>query len=169
MLAIWRDTSFYTSNYFKFIAAWTTQFWSSITSQFQLFNKKYCTVESVSNWKFWISWNPVGMDKICWYFYILRWKCEFAQSCPTLWDPMDCSLPGCTVRGIFQARVLEWVAISFSRGFSWLRDRTWVSNRTWVSCIVGRCYTLYATREALRWKIKTNHFRIYDAVNIYKL
>ena len=37
------------------------------------------------------------------------------QSCPTLCDPMDCSLPGFSVYGIFQARVLEWVAISFSR------------------------------------------------------
>ena len=36
------------------------------------------------------------------------------QSCPTLSDPMDCSLPGSSVHGIFQARVLEWVAISFS-------------------------------------------------------
>ena len=39
---------------------------------------------------------------------------EVAQSCPTLSDPMDCSLPGSSVHGIFQARVLEWVAISFS-------------------------------------------------------
>ena len=40
---------------------------------------------------------------------------EFAQSCPTLSDPMDCRLPGSTVHGIFQARVLEWVAIAFYR------------------------------------------------------
>ena len=39
---------------------------------------------------------------------------EVAQSCPTLSDPMDCSLPGSSVHGIFQARVLEWVAIAFS-------------------------------------------------------
>ena len=44
------------------------------------------------------------------------------QSCPTLSDPMDCSLPGFSVCGIFQARVLEWVAISFSRGSSQPRD-----------------------------------------------
>ena len=44
--------------------------------------------------------------------------CEVAQSCPTLCDPMDCSLPGSSVHGIFQARVLQWVAISFSRGSS---------------------------------------------------
>jgi len=39
---------------------------------------------------------------------------EVAQSCPTLSDPMDCSLPGSSVHGIFQARVLEWVAVAFS-------------------------------------------------------
>ena len=43
---------------------------------------------------------------------------EVTQSCPTLSDPMDCSPPGSSVRGIFQARVVEWVAISFSRGSS---------------------------------------------------
>ena len=49
---------------------------------------------------------------------------EVAQSCTTLCDPIDCSLPGSSVHSIFQARVLEWVAISFSRGSSRLGDRT---------------------------------------------
>ena len=49
---------------------------------------------------------------------------EVAQSCLTLCDPMDSSLPDSFVHGIFQARVLEWVAISFSRGSSQPRDRT---------------------------------------------
>ena len=43
---------------------------------------------------------------------------EVAQSCPTLCGPMNCSLPGSCIHGIFQARVLEWIAISFSRGSS---------------------------------------------------
>ena len=43
---------------------------------------------------------------------------EVAQSCPTLYDLMNCSLPGSSLHGILQARVLEWVAISFSRGSS---------------------------------------------------
>ena len=43
------------------------------------------------------------------------WQSEVIQSCPTLCDPMDCSLPGSSIHGIFQARTLEWVAISFSR------------------------------------------------------
>ena len=44
---------------------------------------------------------------------------EFAQSCPTLLDPMDCSLPGSSIHGIFQARVLEWGAIAFSENLNW--------------------------------------------------
>ena len=47
-----------------------------------------------------------------------------AQSCPTLCDPMDCCLPGSSVHGILPARILEWVAIPFSRGSSQPRDRT---------------------------------------------
>ena len=46
----------------------------------------------------------------------MKSESEVAQSCPTLCDPMDCSLPDSSVHEIFQARVLEWVAISFSRG-----------------------------------------------------
>ena len=49
------------------------------------------------------------------------------QSCPTLCDPMDCSPPGFSVHGILQARVLEWVAISFSRGSSQPKDQTHIS------------------------------------------
>ena len=66
---------------------------------------------------------------------------EVAQSCPTLWDPMDCSPSGSAIHGILQARVLEWVAISFSRSSSQPMD--W----TRVSCIVGRCFTISATTE----------------------
>ena len=51
-----------------------------------------------------------------------------AQSCPTLCDPTDCSPPGSSVRGILQARILEWVAMSFSRGSSRPRDQIWVSH-----------------------------------------
>ena len=56
-------------------------------------------------------------------------------------DPMDCSLPGSSVHGIFQGRMLGWVAISFSRGFSWPR------NRTQVSYTAGRFFTNWAMRE----------------------
>ena len=50
--------------------------------------------------------------------------CSVAQSCPTLCDPVDCSLPGSSVHGTFQARILEWFAISSFRGSSWPRNQT---------------------------------------------
>ena len=49
--------------------------------------------------------------------------CSVTQSCPTLWDAVDCSLPVSSVQGIFQARTLEWIAISSSRGFTQPRDQ----------------------------------------------
>ena len=49
---------------------------------------------------------------------LLKVKELVAQLCLTLWDPMDCSLPGSSVHGILQARILEWFAISFSKGSS---------------------------------------------------
>ena len=71
-----------------------------------------------------------------------KWS-EVAQLCLTLCNPMDCSLPGSSIHGIFQARILEWVAISFSRRSSWPRDWTQVSR------IIGRRFTIWATREAI--------------------
>ena len=62
-----------------------------------------------------------------------------AQSCPTLCDPMDCSPPGSSVHKIFQARIVECIAISFSRGSFQPRDQTW------VSCTAGRFFTDWAT------------------------
>ena len=64
-----------------------------------------------------------------------------AELCPTLCNLMDCSPPGSSTRGILLARILEWIAISFSRGS--LRPR----DQTWVSCIAGRLFTVRATRE----------------------
>ena len=65
-----------------------------------------------------------------------------AQLCLTLCNPMACSAPGSSVHGILQARTLEWVAISSSRGSSQPRDRTQ------VCCIAGRFFTICATKEA---------------------
>ena len=64
------------------------------------------------------------------------------KSCPALWGPKDCNLPSSSAHGIFQTRVLEWVAISFSRGSS--RPRDW----TQVSSIASRRFIIRATREA---------------------
>ena len=73
----------------------------------------------------------------------VSWKCKSLRSRLTLCDPVDCSPPGFSVLGILQARILEWFAISFSRRSS--RPRDW----TWVSCIAGRFFTVWATREYL--------------------
>ena len=74
-----------------------------------------------------------------------HWRKErkIALICVQLLRPMDCSLPGSSAHGIFQARILEWVAISFSRGSSWPR------NQTQVSRIAGSFFTNWATQEAL--------------------
>ena len=58
---------------------------------------------------------------------LLESESEVAQSCPTLCDPMDCSISGSSVYAIFQARMLEWIAISFSRRSSRPRKRTQIS------------------------------------------
>ena len=84
---------------------------------------------------------PCGLSEVKWN--------EVTQSCPTLCDPKGCSLPGSSVRGIFQAWILEWVAISFSRGSSWPRDQTRVSH------IAGRCFTVWATRGVSQ-KVQTS-------------
>ena len=88
---------------------------NSIFSMFQIYNVYICTSE-------WV---------------------KIAQSCLTFCSSMDCSPPGSSVLGILQARILEWVAVPFSRGSSWPWD--W----TQVSCIAGRFFTIWATREAL--------------------
>ena len=70
---------------------------------------------------------------------------KLLQSCLTLCDPMDCSLPGSSVHGISQARILEWVAMPSSRGSSRPRDPSRIS---YVSCIGSRFFTISAAREA---------------------
>ena len=64
---------------------------------------------------------------------------KLLQSCPTLCNPVDHNLPSSSVRGILRARILEWVAIPFSRGSSQPRKGTG------VSCVAGRFFTVWAT------------------------
>ena len=71
--------------------------------------------------------------------------CLVTQLCPTLCDPMDCSPPCSSVHGIFQARIVERVAISYSSGSSRSRNRTWVS---YISCNGRQILYYYATWEA---------------------
>ena len=70
--------------------------------------------------------------------YIIIVSSKSLQSCLTLCHPMDCTSPGSPVHGILQARILEWVAISFSRGPSWFKDQTCISG------IAGRFFTTKA-------------------------
>ena len=93
----------------------------------------------------------------------MEWS-EVTQSCLTLGDPMDCSLPGSSVHGIFQAIVMEWSAISFSSGSSRPRDGTQVSR------IVDRRLTVCATREVVTncwWDHCTN--RISQSSLIFRI
>ena len=73
------------------------------------------------------------------YIGKVKWSCSVVSD--SLW-PVDCSPPSSSVHGILQARILEWVAISFSRASSRPRDQTQVSH------IAGRCFNLCTTREA---------------------
>ena len=104
-----------------------------------------CTIGSggVGRW-----WPAAGLGALSLAVYawdlskevsIIFIESEVAQSCLTLWDPLHCSLPGSFVHGLFQTIVLEWIAISFSRGSSQPRTRTRVSR------IVDRCFTIWAT------------------------
>ena len=114
----------------------------------------YCIVE------YWLEF-PVSYTSPCWLsifvFFFSNARFSFqtyrlfkamfsllvalvTQWCPTLCGPMDYSLPVSSVQGILQARILEWVAVSYSRELSQPRDRTWVSH------IVGRFFTIWATR-----------------------
>ena len=74
------------------------------------------------------------------------WCCLLAKLCPTLLWPMDHSLPGSSVHGISQARILEWVAISYSRGSSQPRDQTH------ISCFGMQILYHWATWEA-QWEL----------------
>ena len=93
-----------------------------------------------------VQWQAAGVFP-CWQTpsaWDPAWRCDgdsvlvhvcpnvHAQSCPTLCDPRDYSLPGSSVHGIFQAMILEWVAICYSRGSSWPRD--WAPDSC-LSCI----------------------------------
>ena len=103
---------------------------------------------------------PKKIKSVTSVWILIKVKVSVAQSCLTLWDSVDCSLPGSSVHGILQVRILEWVAIPFSRGSSWPMDRTW------VSCLAGRFYIFWATRVEsfpkkiiwLVWRLSVSFF-----------
>ena len=109
---------------------------------------KFMSIASVMPSSYLIIWHPLLLlpsifSSIRVFFNESeKWsESKVAQSCLTLCDPMDCSLPGSSVHGIFQARVLEWIAVSFSRRSSRPRDRTQVSH------IVDGRFTIWTTSE----------------------
>ena len=91
-------------------------------------------------------WDQRQTEVTGWNNKDITCMCVDTQSCQTLWDSMDCSLPGSSVHGLFQTRLLEWVAISFSRESSWPKVWAHVSG---ISCIVRRILYHWATWEAL--------------------
>ena len=99
----------------------TIIFWTQNTFSYHITTSRYCLLPLVPRAKVLVLVTPL---------------------CATLRDPMDGSLPGSDVHGIFQVRILEWVAMPFSRGSSW--SRAW----TWVSHIAGRFFTIWAKRES---------------------
>ena len=83
-------------------------------------------------------WDSPGKNtEVCCHFLLqcmkVKSESEVVQSCPTLQDPMDCSLPGSSIHGIFQARVLEWGAIAFSIWSEWLLSKS-TNNKCWRGC-----------------------------------
>ena len=123
-----------------------------------------CESFRVLAWHLWVdqivpsqglmTWDPHILKFSAFVLVCLVWECRLfltflspsSSSCRSVvsdsLQPVDCSPSGSSIHGILQARILEGVAISFSRGSSWPRDRTQVSH------IAGRCFNLWATREA---------------------
>ena len=91
---------------------------------------------------------------------------EVAQSCPTLSNPMDCSLPGSSIHGIFQARVLEWVAIAFSKRPS--SSSVLSANRVVSSAYLRLLVFLLAYLDSSLWISSLAFFMMYSAYKLKK-
>ena len=111
--------------------------------------------QSLSLWTTW--------DVPVYVFWGGPWGCVCTQSlqlCLTLCDRMNCRLPDSSVDGIFQARILEWIAMPSSRGYSWPRDWTHLS---WVCCITSGFFTAESLGKPIKgrthqsmWSYKLN-------------
>ena len=111
---------------------------SSISAWKIPWTEKHCRLQSKGLQRVGHSWTQAPtLQKNIYHSWskIRKVKVLVTQSCLTLCNPMDCNLPG-------SSRILEWVVIPFSRGFSQPRDQTQ------VSCIAGRFFTIWAPREA---------------------
>ena len=121
---------------FAFLFSWGRGRWTP--------GKEAGTVPSLRSWCGWESRIWEGRWLLCGLRYCFM-LCAHAQSRLILWDPTDCSSPSFSFCGMFQARLLEWVAISSSREASWPRDQTH------VSCIGRRILYRWATKKALKY------------------
>ena len=150
----------------KFAFCAGNQVWS--LGQDDLLEKGMDTHSSILSWR--IPWTeePGGLQSMGsqrvehdWATE-LNWTDSSFQWYLTLCDPMDCITPGSSVHGILQERILEWVAIPFSRGSSLPRGYTW------VSCMAGRFFTVWATREAqrLRWPCNRHLNQVHRQIDL---
>ena len=109
--------------------------------------------KEMDNWVAELSWSFKinNTCKLC----VCVCVCVCVQACLTLWDPIDCNPLGSSVLGIFQARILEWGAISFSRVSSCPRDQTPVSS---ISCLLGGFFTTASSKKP--WCIITHRLKL---------
>ena len=113
-----------------FATPWTASHQPSLSLTISWSSPKFMSIESVMPSNHVILCHPL----LLFHSQHQGLEGEVAQSCPTLYDPMDCTLPGFSLHGILQARAMEWVAISFSRGSSRPRDRTRASHTSANHC-----------------------------------
>ena len=97
--------------------------------------------------------------------FLKHWKVKVlvTQSCLTLCDPMDCGPPASSVHGVLQGRILEWAAITY------LSRSSQPKHQTWVSCIAGRFFTIWVTKEALlkHYLFYSNQFSSDQQICVY--
>ena len=106
--------------------------------------KPQVNLEELFFFFFFLAASQKKLSSVCLVYSVL---CLVTRSCLTLCNPMDYSPPGSSFHGILQERILEWVAIPFSRGSYWPSD--W----TQISCISSRFSTVWVTREALVYTV----------------
>ena len=104
---------------------------------------RICLKRQITSFQIISNWNELPEGTIFNTDIYIHVCVSVPQLCLTLCDPMDCNPPGSSVHGILQARILEWVAISFSKGSSWPGDWTQVSH------IAGRLFTNWVIRKDL--------------------
>ena len=137
---------FYHMNVANFIYPMYYYYWTFIWyCFFSITNYRICVKSFVQNHDYVLRLNWIFESQCVTTLKILHVCLCVCQSLSRLWlcDPMDCNPPGSSVLGILQARILEWVTISFSRVSSLPRDMTQ------VSCISDKFFTIWATREAV--------------------